>query len=464
MRRSPWIRSTIVAIVASVVATTAAWIPAVPAGGAAPVALRVMTFNILYGGDEVNLDSGGWCTDPRGCNEGLRQVVHAIRAADADVVGLQEPLGNSTLIANRLGWHANERTRVISRYPLIDPPGGRGMYVFVRLGPGRVVAVANDHLPSSPYGPYLARNGRPRADVLELERRLRLPWIARQLRVLPRLADRGIPTFFVADFNSPSHLDWTPAVDVAREEVPYPVVWPVAKALADVGFRDSYRDIHPNPVATPGFTWTPGVPTLHENEVHDRIDWVLAAGPSTTVSSEIVGEAGNPVVDIPIDPYPTDHRGVVSEFTLTPGTPPVFAAVTQRRVFRGQDLSVAFHAPGVAGERVAIVRAGDRVSQALRSRLTHGDVNGRITFATTGMRRGDYEAVLIGPNDHALSRSPFWLYARGTPPRVWTTLRAFEEGRRIHVRWAAAPGAGTSKSWTAPASRRSSRRHAGASS
>ncbi len=126
--------------------------------------------------------------------------------------------------------------------------------------PGRVVAVANIHLPSTPYGPYQVRKGWSRADVLRLERDLRLKALATVLRVLPKLAARGIPVFLTGDFNSPSHLDWTPAVAEARDDVPYAVAWPASKALADAGFGDSYRDAHPDPVADPGYTWSPGGP------------------------------------------------------------------------------------------------------------------------------------------------------------------------------------------------------------
>jgi hypothetical protein len=39
-----------------------------------------------------------------------------------------------------------------------------------------------------------------------------------------------------------------------------------------------------------------------------------------------------------------------------------------------------------------------------------------------------------------LSRSPVWVYAAGTPPRIRTTKDAYEVGERIELRWRAAPG------------------------
>ncbi len=121
--------------------------------------LRVMTFNIFYGGDELDLATDDWCTRPAGCQETLAQVVAAIEAADADIVGLQEPTVNTRTIAERLGWHASERTHVISRFPILDGPVGDEHYVYVEVEPGRMVAVSNNHLPSTPYGPYRLRDG-----------------------------------------------------------------------------------------------------------------------------------------------------------------------------------------------------------------------------------------------------------------------------------------------------------------
>jgi hypothetical protein len=52
---------------------------------------------------------------------------------------------------------------VVSRFPLIDPPEARGEYLLAQVSPGRVFALANEHLTSDPYGPYLVRDRRPLA-------------------------------------------------------------------------------------------------------------------------------------------------------------------------------------------------------------------------------------------------------------------------------------------------------------
>ena len=400
--------------------------------GQGGVRLRVMTLNIFYGGDELDLRTNDWCAKREGCQAAFAKVLEAIRASGADVVGLEEAEHSTRRIARALGWHASERTQVISRYRLIDPPGADGIYVYVELGPGEVVAIANAHLPSTPYGPYRVRNGATPEELDELERSVRLPAIQEQLAVLPGLVSAGIPVFLVGDFNSPSHLDWTPAAAAVRPEVPFAFDWPVSRALADAGFRDSYREVYPDPVARPGFTWTPGGPESVPREVHDRIDGVLAAGRARAEASDLVGERGGPDVDIAVDPYPTDHRGVASTFVVTPGDASAFVAPERRRLSIGDALSVVFH----GGEQVALARAGGGAIVALPTLAE----DGTLTFRTAGLRRGAYEARLLDEDGTVLSRAPFWLYLPGEPTKVRTSKRVYERREPIGVSWSNAPG------------------------
>ena len=383
--------------------------------------LRVMSFNIFYGGDELNLQTRQFCKDPAGCPETLDQVAKAIRASGAEVVGLNEATMNTCPLAQKLGWHCSARTQVISRYRIVDPPGANGLYVFVEPLPGRVVAVSDVHLPADPYGPYELRDGATVAEVLELENDLRLPDIQDELQGLPPLAARGIPVFLTGDFNTPSHLDAAHGVE-----------WPVSKALTNAGFKDSFRVVHPDPVAKPGFTWTPGSPEGEKVEVHDRIDWVLSMGSATASASKVVGEGGNPNTDIAVDPWPSDHRGIVSTFNVTPAPMPTLVAVGERSLERGQTLHVRFH----GGASVALVSG----STTATSKSTGGAADGTLSFATTNLPSGAYQAVLRNASGQALSRSSFWLYAPGTPTTVTTSKTTYKVGEPITVSWKKAPG------------------------
>ena len=377
-----------------------------------------MVFNIEVGGTLVS----------------FAKVAEAIKDSGADVVGIEEAQGHIPRLARLLGWpYYSTRCQIVSKYPLIDPPGGRGVYLFVEPAPGKVVAMMNVHLPSDPYGPDWVRDGKSAAQVIALEKSVRLPAIQSQLAALPSLLAHKIPVFLTGDFNSPSFLDWTPAAVDTRTydngKKPWPPIaleWPVSKAVVDAGFRDSFRDIYPDPVANPGLTWwakKPHVSVADENfgplDVQDRIDYVYAAGPSVTTASRIVGEVGGPEVSVSVSPWPSDHRGVVSSFDITPATPPVFVAVGQRLVNIGENLKVIFHAPGGPNESVAIARTTASPSAPPLAEQPTGagaPTDGTLTFATSRFAPGHYRVSLLDADGTVLSHTFFWTKATADPP------------------------------------------------
>src|SRR3954462_9211746 len=118
---------------APVPASTAQVSPA----AAVEVRLSVLTLNIFYGGDDLDLATGDWCPVADGCPATLRKIARLVRASGADVVGLQEAERNTTRLARLLGWHADPRAHVISRFPLLRPVGGQGLYTYIGRRPGR---------------------------------------------------------------------------------------------------------------------------------------------------------------------------------------------------------------------------------------------------------------------------------------------------------------------------------------
>ena len=215
--------------------------------------------------------------------------------------------------------------------------------------------------------------------------------------------------------------------------------WPVSDALRRAGFADSYREIHPDPIAVPGFTWTPGGPEEDPHEVFDRIDWVLHMGPVRTTASRIVGEPGGPDVDVEVGPWPSDHRGVVSTFRVAPAAPPAFVGVTGRLIDRGHPLKVWF-GTRTAADRVAIVHAGDPASAALLSQPTGGALHGKPVFPTAGLSPGAYDAVLADASGRVTARMRVWVKAPAAKPWIATARRSYAPGEPIVVRWRNDPG------------------------
>ena len=366
------------------------------------IRLNVMTFNIREGGVHGQFS----------------KVVEAITAADADVVGLQEPFGRTRKLARALGWYAAPRLHTISRFPILQPAGSHGFWGWLLVAPGKVVTIANIHNPSYPYTVDMMRLGTAtKAEILQIERHVRIRWMQPFLDSLaPQLA-AGDPVFFTGDFNAPSWRDWTPRVVNAlgwqpttlRYRAPrFSIRWPTSVVMEKAGFRDSFREVHPDAVTKPGFTWTSGHPGISPWDVFDRIDFVWAAGSSQTLSSRVVGD-DDPMSDIVVEPWPSDHRAVVSTFRVEPADAPTFVAPLDVRVPIGQPVRGAFHAapdPARAGGHLGTGREpGDGRPDRLRAG-GDGASDGRFELATAGLTPGTYTLALV-ETDGMLSRSAF---------------------------------------------------------
>lgn len=420
----------LIVAVAAVAAPTAG---ARPAETLAPgsVNLRVMEFNIEYGGTVVSFDS----------------IVGAVQAADADVVGIEEGQGNIPRLADALGYpYYSVRLQVVSRLPLIDPPRGNGVYLFVEVAPGEVMALANVHLPAGPYSPNLVRRGATRATILGIERRVRVPAVEPAVTALTGLVARGIPAILLGDFNTPSRLDWTPQTVGLRSQIKYSVNWPVSRFVEGAGFRDSYREANPDPAADQGLTWPSGRPrpsgswSPGPNAPADRIDFVYTAGNIQTLGSELVGESGGPDVTIAVDPWGTDHRAVVSELSVEGGVMPTLVAVGSRLVEAGADQTLVFQGPGGPDQRLVVIPARGDLGYPVADEPIPGETDGTVTVPTDGWDPGTYVALLMDGSS-VLSRIRFWIQAPGDGPHVSTSKPVYRHGESIDVRWWNAPGA-----------------------
>lgn len=396
-----------------------------------PCTVRVMSFNIEWGGAHVRFES----------------VAEAIVAAGADIAGIQEPEGNLERLARALGWHASRRNHVISRYPLIDPPGGDGRFLFAEVSPGRVAAIANVHLPSDPYGPYWLREGRTPEEVTALERDLRLSEITPLLDTLERIHRRGVPVFLTGDFNAPSHEDWTEAAAGRFLHRAIEFAWPVSRALVTAGFHDSWRTVHPDPVAQPGFTWWAARPLIGDYNPSDpgdqnRIDFVWFAGPATVRNSRLVGEAEARDVSVSVSPWPSDHRAVVSKFTVHPAPMPVLVTTDQRVYASGEEVGIFWQAPEAHGSillRYVSNGDGDRRAAAER-RIGVDAVTGNVTVPTAGLPPGPWRVTLLGADGRTVSRNAFWLLETGAKPAVAIAAATLREGEPVPLSWRNAPG------------------------
>jgi GNAT superfamily N-acetyltransferase/endonuclease/exonuclease/phosphatase family metal-dependent hydrolase len=264
---------------------------------AAPVIeLKILSFNIWVNG-----------------GRSLSNCVEVIRTAGADIVGLQEcNAATAQTIASNLGFYAasDSDASIVSRFRIltnIPSSGGRGL--TIELAPGRRAHFFNCHLAAYPYGPYHLHDGKTQSFVIDLENSTRMPALNKLLLAMAPSIAAAEPCFLAGDFNAPSHFDYTA----------FP--WPTSIACTNAGLNDSYFVAHPNnrkfpgPFAfdDPGITWTP-LTNEEPHGVFDRIDFVyFSAGDGVAVKSATELDGRNSV-----NPWPSDHRAVLSTFVLTP--------------------------------------------------------------------------------------------------------------------------------------------------
>lgn len=268
---------------------------------AAPVTqLKVLSFNIWV--------QGGLS---------LSNCIEVIRTTGADLIGLQEcNQTTAQAIATSLGFYVLPAADcpIVSRYPILSSPLNttRGVGATIQLSPGQRAHLFNCHLVPFPYGPYDLKNGQSVSYVTNQEISVRMPALNQLLNAMQPFLASYEPCFLVGDFNAPSHLDYA--------NLP----WPTSVAPAHAGLGDSYRELHPGnrtfpdafTYTEPGITWTPKT-NQEPDGVFDRIDFVhYSLGDGVTPASSIELDERNS-----INPWPSDHRAVLTTFTLSPPTP-----------------------------------------------------------------------------------------------------------------------------------------------
>ena len=267
---------------------------------ASPVTeLKVMSFNIWVNG-----------------GQSLSNCIEVISTTGADLVGLQECNATTAqTIATRLGFQVLPASdcSIISRYPMVASQViGNSRGVTVQLSPGQRAHLFNCHLAPYPYGPYDLKNGQSQSFIINQEDQTRMPALNQLLNAMQPFIASPDPCFLLGDFNAPSHFDYAS------------IPWPTSIACTDAGLGDSYRELHSGnrkfpPMFAyndPGITWTPK--TSQEPEgVFDRIDFIhYSKGDGATPTQSMDLDERNS-----INPWPSDHRAVITTFAITPPTP-----------------------------------------------------------------------------------------------------------------------------------------------
>lgn len=383
--------------------------------------LRLMTFNVWRGGDQVN----------------LAMVAEAIRKADADIVAIQESEGNLLKLGNLLGWsHVHLRTQLLSKYPLFDPEinklgigiKGEGEftapYTYAEIVPGQIIAIASVHLTSASDGSESLQNGLSIEKVIQQEKKIRLSQIKPIYESLLTLERQGIPVFLLGDLNTPSHLD-NPQIE-----------WPVSKALIENGFRDSYREIYPNPISHPGLTWTPGYPAprLKSNEIMNRIDYIWVKGNAKTIDSFLVGEKG---CELSVTPWPSDHRAVVSDFLVETVEFTPLLSIDKRIVTVGD--TIRFQFCGQNHNSLKMIINSSHENELYYWNIDQTD-RSTIVLSSLQLKPGSYSAIITDSENNILFNLFFWVISKDAKPEIEVVSNKHASNKLIGVSWKNAPG------------------------
>ncbi len=378
-----------------------------------PMDLSVLTYNIEYSGDES--------TDA------------VIDDLDADVVGVLESYDRLPEIAERTGYpYYNLGLQLLSKYPIHEPSGAEGLYALIEVQPGYVVAMFNTHLDYVRYGPRLYLGGMPVDELVASENEVRTSSIEVLTPDVGALLEEGYPVFLTGDLNQPSSLDYTEETVGLRKGVTEPIPWPVSEVLLDVGLRDTFREIHPDPAENPGLTH--GNPDFREGGFGDRIDYLYAGGPVVTQTSELVGEVGGPNVDREYDPWTSDHRAVLSTFEVTPVELRRTLSLERRLLTEGELLGVLFHAPGSDESTISVVPEGGPADAALATETVSGE-SGGTSFDTGSLDPAGYDLVLLDAEGAELERNSFWVRSKAAGVALSTDRATYGVGEPIEVTW-----------------------------
>lgn len=310
--------------------------------------LRVLVWNVWRGGNEVD--------------GGPEKIQAVIESVEPDLVLLQESYDvdgdRPTLgrwVAGRLGWNAHQADSPhlcilapseFDATHVHDPWHGVG--VRLEDGEGRALLAWSIWLDYRSFVTYALRDDPTLSDdaLLEMETKnsSRYEEVTSLLAAVDEVSAGApeLPTLIGGDFNCPSHLDWT--VDTARVyRHRRSLDLPVSTAVAEKGFVDVFRVVHPDPVQHPGITWSPMFRENAEGVVQafDRIDRLYLRNPETPpgtwtlhpIRAAVLPESWE-AEEVPVRSriFPSDHAAIVLDLEWRrERAPEAIPAVTRPR-------------------------------------------------------------------------------------------------------------------------------------
>jgi len=346
-----------------VAATVAIFTPCIAFGNDAsqpPEKLIVMTWNILGKGNTTAI--------PVVDGKSRRQLtVEIIKASKADIICMVEQYGSAAAIAEALGFHyytpaAFTNLAIFSRYPISKGGCLRGMKPFglcaatVNLPGGHKVRVYDIwlHWRGSEFKDLVRKDLKTKTFTDRDQNRMQyLGAFLKHKDLKKHKDDPNVSVIVAGDFNTISHLDYCEQTKRDGLHAGRVLPMPVSSAMANAGFIDSYRKVHPIvKKGSLGYTW--------------RTD------------KQVAGESASTIVRHPAYPerfypaFPSDHGAVVSQFKLNLN--PHFAPAATDASKNRRQLSSAYSASFGSGSKPTLYSARHGAGVRSHSDLFAGGV------------------------------------------------------------------------------------------
>lgn len=270
----------------------------------APDRLKVQVWNIWHGGHRF------------GQYVGVSRVIEVLKAEDADIIGLIETYGSGAVIADALGYYyylISSNLSIMSRYPIKEvmklyhsfKAGG----ALLDIGGGREIAFFDVWLDYLPDICRLMDRHTEIKEFLQEDEKTRVKDVRGILGDMTGYTARAsqVPVIVAGDFNCGSHRDWTEKTrDIHGGLV---VDWKTSREMEAAGYTDSYREMNPDPLKDPGFTWSPLInpAASSQNCIRDRIDFIYYKGGC------IIPYRSRVLTEHPKF-WPSDHGSIVTWF------------------------------------------------------------------------------------------------------------------------------------------------------
>ena len=293
--------------------------------------VSILTLNVLN-----SIAHGGW-NDPNWKNSGESRgalITKAIIKSNADIICLQEYLHNDRWIEKAMEeltseeWHLHICPRncaILSKYPIQDH--GNIYLTPVVVRDDLVINVISAHMNVYHYLPYLLKSKSvDRACDLVIKSNHDMNW-KHIISETKSAVENGESVIIAGDFNEPSHLDYTPEVFKKGIVPATGLRGLMSNILIDnLEYKDSWIEHRKitgkNESSLRGFTWSPTTWNYKKRWDDQRIDFIYYHSEAIScMEAKLVGETPNiqingDSVDIQLNPWPSDHRGVLSIFKI----------------------------------------------------------------------------------------------------------------------------------------------------